>query len=147
MVNPIWSRVGVGICQDSSGFYYLVEDFASRDLIANPLTTQEISAYQQQIVNYILSLYTFLRSENTSLSQLLDSWAQASPQPSIYTYLGRGGFFQFYVTNVKVNFNAGQFMQILEGNSFFKPDKNIYTQVGVSVNYSSDFLDIYVAFV
>lgn len=42
MVNPQWTRVGLGISQDLSGYFYLVQDFASRDLIAFPLTSEEV---------------------------------------------------------------------------------------------------------
>lgn len=38
MVNPAWTRVGLGIAQNGNQFYYLTEEFSSRDLSLYPLT-------------------------------------------------------------------------------------------------------------
>lgn len=42
MVNPQWTRVGLGILQNSNQFYYLTQEFSSRDLKKYPLTQTEI---------------------------------------------------------------------------------------------------------
>lgn len=39
MVNPIWTRVGLGIAQNANKFYYLTQEFSSRDLTLYPLTS------------------------------------------------------------------------------------------------------------
>lgn len=38
MINPSWTRVGLGISQDRNQNYILAQEFSSRDLNANPLT-------------------------------------------------------------------------------------------------------------
>lgn len=43
MVNPDWTRVGLGIGQNANSFYYLVEEFSSRDMTLYPLTSAEIA--------------------------------------------------------------------------------------------------------
>lgn len=37
-VNPAWSRVGLGIVQNSEGYYYLTQEFSYRDMEKHPLT-------------------------------------------------------------------------------------------------------------
>ena len=44
MVNPQWTRVGLGILQNSNQFYYLTQEFSSRDLKKYPLTQTEMLA-------------------------------------------------------------------------------------------------------
>jgi hypothetical protein len=55
MIDPQWSRVGLGIAQDVNHQYYLTESFSTRDLQMYPLTSSELSGIQGIIVNYLQS--------------------------------------------------------------------------------------------
>ena len=62
MVDPSFTRVGLGIKQNSIGAYYLVQEYSSRDLNKYPLTTVELLAIKNQIVYYLQSLYPSVKS-------------------------------------------------------------------------------------
>jgi hypothetical protein len=62
MVDPDWTRVGLGIAQNSNRFYFLTQKFSSRDLTMFPLTSAEISRFESNLVNYLLGKYTSLQS-------------------------------------------------------------------------------------
>lgn len=42
IVDPRWTRVGLGIAQNSNGQYFLTQEFASRDMQLYPLTQSEL---------------------------------------------------------------------------------------------------------
>ena len=53
MVKKIWTRVGLGIAQNARGYFYLTQEFSSRDLQRYPLTTQELSQIKNDVIKYI----------------------------------------------------------------------------------------------
>ena len=62
MVKKKWTRVGLGIAQDSKSAFYLTQEFSSRDLSTHPLLPKEIEEVRQEVQNFIKSKYPQIKS-------------------------------------------------------------------------------------
>lgn len=100
MVNPDWTRVGLGIAQNGNKFYFLTQEFSSRDMTLNPLSSAEIAGIQSNLVSYLLGKYTYLQNEDKALSSRLNAYQQMSSRPYIITYLQGLGYRNVAVANV-----------------------------------------------
>jgi hypothetical protein len=140
MVNPLWTRVGLGIAQNSNQFYYLTEELSSRDMTLYPLTNTEINSIQSVIIGYILSKYTYIVGEDKGLSSRLNAYQSIASRPYIITYLQGLGYHNFSVNNVKVSYNSGNFMELIRSGSNLEPSAQSFTQVGATVMYTNGLL-------
>lgn len=92
LVDPRWTRVGLGIAQNNKQLYFLTQVFASRDLQLYPLTESELGQIQNNIVKFILSKYKSLNGENTKLSQDLNTYQGLKNQPDLIPYVNQLGY-------------------------------------------------------
>ena len=47
MLNPLWTRVGVGVYLDSKGSFRVVQEFSTRDFAKAPPNQAEIKTIQE----------------------------------------------------------------------------------------------------
>jgi C4-dicarboxylate-specific signal transduction histidine kinase len=134
MVDPSWTRVGLGIVQNSNQVYYLTQEFSSRDMALYPLTNSELADIQKSIINYIQSQFPHLKTENKQLSSDLSSFQKSKSNKNVVEYLNGLGYNKFDIDEVEISYNAGNYIELLEGNDYFQPNEQ-YRRVGVSVMY------------
>jgi hypothetical protein len=133
LVDPKWTRVGLGIVQNSNQLYYLTEEFSSRDMELYPLTSSELAQLQRSVLNYIQNEFPSLKTENKQLSSDLSSYQQ-SQSSDVVGYLSGQGYHNFDVDEVSVGYNGGDIVGELAGKSYFQPGKS-HSNVGVAVIY------------
>ncbi len=56
-VNPAWTRVGLGIAQNSAGYYYLTQEFSFRDMAKFPLTSAELNSIKAEVLTLMQTTY------------------------------------------------------------------------------------------
>lgn len=100
MVNPDWTRVGLGIAQNGNKFYFLTQLFSSRDMTLNPLSSAEIAGIQSNLVSHLLGKYAYIQNEDKALSSRLNAYQQMKNRPYIITYLQGFGYRNVAVANV-----------------------------------------------
>lgn len=146
MVNPRWTRVGLGIVQNSNSIYYLTQEFSSRDMALYPLTADELAQISTGLVSYILKQYPYLKGEDKRLSGNLRNYQAMAQRPYIISYLQGLGYRNVGVSNVQVSYNNGEYMALLQQGNNFEPSKPNYTQLGITVAYDSGMLEIFTAY-
>jgi hypothetical protein len=147
MVNPDWTRVGLGIAQNGNSFYYLTQEFSSRDMVLYPLSSAEIAGIQSNLVSYLLGKYSSIQNEDKVLSTRLNAYQQMSNRPYIISYLQGLGYRNVAVANVEVSYNSGKFMGLIKGGNNFEPTSATFTQVAATVMYTNGNLEIFAAYV
>lgn len=140
MVNPQWTRVGLGILQNSNQFYYLTQEFSSRDLKKYPLTQTEIRDIEVTVIDYIVTQYPNIKGEDKGLSSRLAAYQKMTNRPYILSYLSNLGYKNIAVSNVMVSYNNGDFMPLVKNGGNLEPTSSAFTQLGITAAYSAGML-------
>lgn len=136
-VNPAWTRVGLGISQNSAGYYYVTQEFSFRDMITFPLTFQELNIIKTQVFSLINTTYPIISSENLDLSTKLQSYQlQADLIAFLKAQGAKGSLLAFKIT---VTYDGSSYLRLIKGQLNFNLS-NSFRRVGVAIIYNGGFL-------
>lgn len=90
VLNPEWTRVGVGIAWDANGQIYITQEFSYA-----PLTTSDLLAIKEQIFEGINdareTANKALLSSDTTLSEIADTWSNKMATEDFFDFTSTGG--------------------------------------------------------
>lgn len=138
-MNPAWTRVGLGIAQSAAGYYYLAEEFSSRDMNRFPLTPQELTSIKSEVLSIIQKTYPTLEGENQAMSTMLQPYQLGSDLISFLREQGASGtLFAFKIT---VSYDGVSYLGLVKGQLRFSLSGNL-TRIGLTVIYSKGLLNV-----
>lgn len=143
IIDPDWTRVGIGIKKGSDGYFYVTHEFSTRDIIKKPFSNSEIMDMTDTLVEKI----NFYRSRdlehNEELSDDILDWLEGSRSKTPVTYFAEKGYSDFLVVTATALYYPDALDELAQNEEL---QKSSYDEVGIGIMQNDDELEFLIVF-
>jgi hypothetical protein len=143
MIEADWTRVGIGIAKGSDGYFYVTQEYSTRDITEEPLTVAEVNNLKNSLLNKMNLHRSNDVSYNQELSADVTAWLSGAQSTQLTAYLNTKGYTNYLVVSTNIYFFPGNIDDLAAKEELHD---SAYKEVGIGIVQKNGMLSIAFAF-